>query len=253
MLRPLVRFAAAGRFDKRVVTFEIRHQNVIQLLGIWRDSEGGPPLMVMPLAENGSALAYLRRGNVGATHCAEILMGSALGLLHLHSMLPRIIHGDIHPNNIVVDQGGNALICDFGFSRIRHDVTRTHSKIREGGRARFLAPELLDGPQEFRTTTSSDVYSLSLTFFNLVTLDTPFSQYARDLAAAAASQRGERPSKPDNPHFFTLDVFRSLWELLEGMWAHDPLTRPNAKRVSDQLQEILGPLAPRAQLDRNTP
>ena len=150
-------------------------------------------------------------------------MGSALGLSHLHSMSPIVIHGDIHPvryfssililfhfshlqilkNNIVVDEGGNALICDFGFSRIRHEVTRTHSKIREGGRTRFLAPELLDGPQEFRTTTSSDVYSLSLTFFSLVTLETPFSHYARDLAAAAASQRGERPSKPDNPHFFT--------------------------------------------------
>ena len=156
------------------------------------------------------------------------------------------LHLQTLKNNIVVDEGGNALICDFGFSRIRHDVTRTHSKIREGGRARFLAPELLDGPQEFRTTTSSDVYSLLLTFFNLVTLETPFSQYARDLAAAAASQRGERPLKPDNPHFFTLDIFNSLWELLEDMWAHDPLTRPNAEWVSDRLQEILGPLAPLA-------
>ena len=56
-----------------IVHAQIRHQNVIQLLGIWQDSEGGPPLMVMPFAENGSASAYLRRNDVGTTHCAKIV------------------------------------------------------------------------------------------------------------------------------------------------------------------------------------
>jgi len=114
---------------------------------------------------------------------------------------------------------------------------------------------LCSTPQEFRTTTSSDVYSLSLTFFNLVTLETPLSHYACDLAAAAASEHehGKRPSKPDSTHLFTLDIFHSLWALLEDMWAHDPPTRPNAMRVSDRLQEFLRPLAPLAQLNRNMP
>lgn len=76
-----------------------------------------------------------------------------------------------------------------------------------------------------------------------MTLETPFSQYARDLSAAAAAQRGERPLKPANEHFFSLNIFHLLWGLLEDMWAHDPLARPNAEWVADRLQDILAPLA----------
>ena len=74
-----------------------------------------------------------------------------------------------------------------------------------------------------------------------MTLQTPFSQYTRDLAAATAAQRGERPSKPPNPRFFTPDLFHLLWELLEDMWARDPLVRTNAEMVADRLREILEP------------
>ena len=52
---------------------QIRHPNVIPLLGILRDSEGGPPLMIMPFAENGSALAFLQGDNYEAAHCAKIV------------------------------------------------------------------------------------------------------------------------------------------------------------------------------------
>lgn len=55
---------------------QIRHKNVIPLLGIWRGPEGGPPLMVMPFAENGSALAYLQEDNRDASHCAKIVSSS---------------------------------------------------------------------------------------------------------------------------------------------------------------------------------
>src|ERR1700733_7295123 len=96
---------------------------------------------------------------------------------------------------------------------------------REGGRYRFLAPELLDGPQDLRPTKSSDIYSLSLTFFNLATLETPFSRYPRDISASNAALRGERPEEPAELPFFTPDRFESLFGLLKEMWSHDPLVR----------------------------
>jgi len=73
---------------------QIHHQNVIPLLGVWRDSEDGPPLMVMPFAENGSALAYLQGDNGDAVHCATIvnsffssqIMGNAVNVVLLHSV-----------------------------------------------------------------------------------------------------------------------------------------------------------------------
>lgn len=41
-----------------------------------------------------------------------------------------------------MDASGEPIICDFGLSRIRHEVTRTRTMIHEGGRTRFLVPEL---------------------------------------------------------------------------------------------------------------
>ena len=71
-----------------------------------------------------------------------------------------------------------------------------------------------------------------------MTLETPFSQYPRDFAAASAARQGKRPEKTHNPRFFTLDLFDSLWDLFEGMWAHNPSDRPDAGWVADRLQEI---------------
>ena len=48
----------------------------------------------------------------------------------------------IKQGNILINGERNAVLCDFGFSCIRHEVTRTHTMIREGGRLRYLAPEL---------------------------------------------------------------------------------------------------------------
>ena len=62
---------------------------------------------------------------------------------------------------------GQAVLCDFGLARIRHEVTRPCTSIREGGKLRYLAPELLSGPESFRTTAESDIYSLAMTFFQL--------------------------------------------------------------------------------------
>ena len=88
----------------------------------------------------------------------------------------------------------------------------------------------------------SDIYSLALTFLNLVTSETTFSRYTRDFAAASAAQRGGRPHKPDNPRFFMLDIIHSLWGLFEDMWARDPFARPDVECVADWLQTILKPL-----------
>ena len=96
----------------------------------------------------------------------------------------------------MIDASGNALLCDFGLSRIRHEVTRTHTIIREGGRKRFLAPELLAGAEKFRTSSASDIFSLSMIFWNAWTRKLPFAELTNELRAEAAIRNGERPNRP---------------------------------------------------------
>ena len=144
-------------------------------------------------------------------------------------------------NNILVNAEGQAVLCDFGFSRIRHEVTRTHTNIREGGRLRFLAPELSCGHEIFRTTTASDVYSLAMTFFNLSTLCLPLREHYNEWAAADAARQGRRPQKIEAPRFLA-GYFGMLWDLMTMMWEHDQSSRPAAATVTQRVQEILRPL-----------
>jgi serine/threonine protein kinase len=145
---------------------------------------------------------------------------------------PRLLQG-----NVLIDFYKKPLICDFGFSRIRHEVTRTYTNIREGGRLRFLAPELLEGPEKFRTTEASDIFSLSMTFFHIWSHQPPFAHLSNDWAAAAAIQRGERPSRPDNDLGISSENMERFWNLIRRMWDEERY-RPGTQEVHSELEDI---------------
>jgi len=94
------------------------------------------------------------------------------------------------------------VLSDFGFRRIRHKVTRTHTNIREGGRLRYLAPELPYGPDSVCTTAAIDVDSPAITPPNPSTLRMPFEEHRNEMAAAEAARSGQRPPKPSVVRFF---------------------------------------------------
>ena len=143
----------------------------------------------------------------------------------------------IKQDNILINGERNAVLCDFGFSRIRHEVTRTHTMIREGGHLRYLAPELSSGPDKFRTSSSSDIYSLAMTFLALVTLTSPFMEIDREFEAANLARQGIRPRRPMklNVPPVAEDL---LWSLLDDMWQQEPDQRPNASSVYEALNKI---------------
>lgn len=132
------------------------------------------------------------------------------------------------------------FLCDFGLSRISHEVTRTRTMLHEGGRTRFLAPELLAGTTDrFRTTQFSDVFSLSMTFLNIWTRQHPFVEIRKEQKVAASLRRGQRPMRPTGAIELTPYVEERFWRLLVEMWAHEPQTRPSSERVRDALETFL--------------
>ena len=148
----------------------------------------------------------------------------------------------------MIDYFGNALLCDFGFSRIRHEVTRTLTTIREGGRIRFLAPELLDGEENFRTTPASDIFSLSMAFLNIWTREAPFTELASSRKVEAAVRKGQRPEKPVVHIDLPPEMEQEFWLLLTKMWAHDPASRPPSDDMQSQLEVIFAPLLKQREL-----
>ena len=114
--------------------------------------------------------------------------------------------------------------------------------MREGGRTRFLAPELLAGEEDFRTTPASDIFSLSMTFLNVWTREVPFVELTSSRKVEAAIRKGLRPQRPVVQIDLPPQMEEEFWLLLVEMWAHEPASRPLSDDVQKQLEAIFTPL-----------
>lgn len=109
---------------------------------------------------------------------------------------------------------------------------------------RFLAPELLDGPEQFKTSNASDVYSLSLVLYSAWAHQSPFTEFSNENAAGAAARSGLRPPRYHGPidvlegHAFGEKILDGLWTLLIGMWKHDPSERLGIGEIESRLDAL---------------
>lgn len=104
-----------------------------------------------------------RLGGLPEERALDIAVQVARGLEALH--VRRIVHRDVKPENVLVDEAGRVRLCDFGLSKPQDDAGLTH----EGeilGTAVFIAPETLRGAPP---SSQSDVYSLGITLFEMLT------------------------------------------------------------------------------------
>ncbi len=89
----------------------------------------------------------------------------ASGVSYLHSFNPPIVHGDLKGGNILVDQRGQAIITDFGLSKVMSDVSDLVCSSFFAGSMRWMAPELIEAlaAEELipQVTTASDVYAFA--------------------------------------------------------------------------------------------
>ncbi|KAF8317398.1 kinase-like protein [Clavulina sp. PMI_390] len=241
--RPLGREAFQLVHREAIIHSQLIHPNILPFLGIYREEDDSNPLMILPFLERGSLqdlLADLTPGDfISSPDLIKILIGCARGVAYLHARNPPIIHGDIHPGNILIDESGNPVMCDFGLSRIRHEVSRSLSNREEGGRLRFLAPELHAAQVEhFRSSQESDIFALGMTYFQAWTGQPPFSDIKNELRVAAILEQGQRPMEPSK--CFALDprVKAVLWVLLTKMWEHEPAQRPSSRQLLRHLEDI---------------
>jgi len=113
--------------------------------------------------------------------------------------------------------------------------------IREGGRVRFLAPELSDGSEEFRTSAKSDIFSLGMTFLNVWTHQRPFAEW-NDRKAEAAIRNERRPKRPAARVDLAPEMEDEFWQLIQRMWAHAAGDRPSSGYVQKRLETIFRPV-----------
>ena len=140
--------------------------------------------------------------NVAVEYARQIL--SALRFAHRHG----IVHRDIKPHNVLVDGEGRVKVTDFGIARAgTSQMTETGSIV---GTAQYLSPEQARGGE---VDPRSDLYSLGIVLYELLTGETPFNgETPVEIAMKHLSTAPQPPSKlrPDIPPELDMVVLRAL-------------------------------------------
>lgn len=153
--------SALARFHSEVrIARQVAHPSVCRVFDIG-DADGTPFLTMEYVDGEDLASAVRRFGKFSPERAVEIARQMCAGLAAAHDR--GVIHRDLKPANIMLDGAGKIRITDFGLAGIA--ATLQGAEIRAGTPA-YMAPEQLEGRE---VTTKSDIYSLGLILYEILT------------------------------------------------------------------------------------
>ncbi|KAL5765050.1 hypothetical protein ACOSP7_017355 [Xanthoceras sorbifolium] len=220
------------------------HKNLVQLLGFC--DEGRHRLLVFEYVSNGSLANFLFGKSRPSWHeRMQIAIGTARGLFYLHEECTnQIIHCDIKPQNILLDDSFTARISDFGLAKILNaDQTRTITAIR--GTKGYVAPEWL---KNMPITVKVDVYSFGILLLELICCRKNFEPNVEKenemiLAdwACECYQAETLQLLVENDEEALHDMNRLKKYVMIAIWCiqEDPLSRPTMKKVTQMLEGVV--------------
>ena len=147
-------------------------------------SEGNNQYIVMEYVDGVTLKEYMQEHKLSLNSVLEIGVRLADALQHAHSH--NIIHCDIKPQNILIDKNMNPKIADFGIAKMVTNQTMVYSKSVMGS-VHYISPEQACGG---KITASSDVYSLGIVLFEMLTGQVP---YMGTTAVSVAMMHVEKP------------------------------------------------------------
>ena len=173
-----------ARFQREALaTSELSHPNIVMVLDVGTDQ--GLPYMVMEYVDGPDLKDYIIQNSPLNLHDVIRIMDqilSAMTLAHKHN----VIHRDLKPQNILMDKHGNIKIADFGIAVAlnQNSITQTNSAL---GSVHYMSPEQTRGGL---ITKQSDIYSLGIILYELITGSVPFNG---DSAVAIALKHAQEP------------------------------------------------------------
>jgi eukaryotic-like serine/threonine-protein kinase len=156
------------RFQREAISASsLSHPNIVEMYDVGEDD--GKYYIVMEYV-NGKTLKNLikKRGKLVLPEIIDIMLQLTSGIAHAHDSY--IIHRDIKPQNIMILDDGMVKITDFGIAMAvnANEITQTNSVM---GSVHYLPPEQANGSG---STIKSDIYSLGILMFELLTGKIPF-------------------------------------------------------------------------------
>ncbi len=218
------RFEWEGRTAAR-----LSHPNIVQVYDAGEGEMEGveTSYIVMEYVPGGDLKQLIdEKGPLPGREVARLGFEVAGGLAHAHER--GVIHRDIKPHNILLDDYGNPKLTDFGIARALNntEATRTGTYL---GTAMYSSPEQLQGE---KATPKSDVYSLGVTLYQAATGEPPFSGAMVEVASQHASR------EPTPPRDLSPSLERGIEGVILDCLAKDPGLRPSAAQLRDRLARV---------------
>jgi serine/threonine-protein kinase len=220
-----IRFRREGRTAAR-----LSHPNIVQVYDAGEGDLDGTEVsyIVMEYLPGGDLKELIdARGRLGDAELARIGEEVCSGLAHAHGR--GVVHRDIKPHNILLDEKGRAKVSDFGIARALDttQATRTGAYL---GTALYSSPEQLQG---HKVTPKSDVYSLGTTLYQAAAGEPPFTGTPIEVA----SQHVSKPPPPLKQREADLDVGDEMEALILACLAKDADDRPSAEEAQRRFAE----------------
>ena len=192
--------------------YNCQHENLLAPTGYGITND--IPYLVMPYCGKGSAENLVGK----LTEEKEIwkfLRQTASGLAYLHTCKPPIIHQDIKPGNILIDDNGNYRITDFGISVKRDYNSDNYLDDKDSGTDEYMSPERCRDGISSLPILESDIWSLGATAFELITGRTPFGSHGGN-----AQKRDTPIPKIEVP--VSKELKRVIYSCLDANITHRP-------------------------------
>ena len=199
------------------IVYECRHANLLQPTGF--SIYGENPYLVLPFCENGSSEKLIGE-KLSEDDIWKYILDVASGLNRLHNNTPQIIHQDIKPANILIDNMHNYAITDFGISSRKGGVHGYFDEENIGTMA-YMAPERF---REGDPIPQSDIWAFGATLYEILTKEVPFGESGGKVQRAGDSI----PPMPGIPSA----VYRLICACLD----YEPDNRPTAQDLMEAAQ-----------------
>jgi formylglycine-generating enzyme required for sulfatase activity/serine/threonine protein kinase len=197
------------------LTAQLNHPGLLK--ASYFDIYNGSPYLVMPYCERGSLNGLLmEQGQLSEQEIAKVLLQTSDALAYLHS--EGIIHQDIKPDNVLINNRGNYLLTDFGISSRLRNTLRKSTNTGKALTVAYAPPERFGGSAQ--ALPAGDIFSLGVMIFELSSGDVPWMG-----AGGAVLHRESQPLElPDN-------YSEGLQRWMQACLSYDPSQRPTAEQL----------------------